>query len=240
MEITIPTHLSEVPLYKMVEYNSLPHLEENERAIKAVSIFLGLTNKETARLPLKVLNKAIEHIKNILSESPELQPTFEYKGIKYGFVPNLDDLTTGEFIDIETYQKEPKDTYKVLSVLYRPITKEGQGNRYLIAPYKGEINEAFREMPSDVAFGALLFFWRLEIDLLTYTLKSLDKKTVEQMKASLQKNGVGWGSYTYSLQEMLQNLDKLVNFPFILLSCGGLTNQIWQIWKGKLLIRNDE
>jgi hypothetical protein len=80
-----------------------------------------------------------------LSESPELQPTFEYKGIKYGFVPNLDDLTTGEFIDIETYQKEPKDTYKVLSVLYRPITKEGQGNRYLIAPYKGEINEAFRE-----------------------------------------------------------------------------------------------
>jgi hypothetical protein len=110
MEITIPTHLSEVPLYKMVEYNSLPHLEENERAIKAVSIFLGLTNKETARLPLKVLNKAIEHIKNILSESPELQPTFEYKGVKYGFVPNLDDLTTGEFIDIETYQKEPKDT----------------------------------------------------------------------------------------------------------------------------------
>jgi hypothetical protein len=110
------------------------HLEENERAIKAVSIFLGLTNKETARLPLKVLNKAIEHIKNILSESPELQPTFEYKGIKYGFVPNLDDLTTGEFIDIEAYQKEPKDTFKVLSVLYRPITKEGQGNRYLIAP----------------------------------------------------------------------------------------------------------
>jgi hypothetical protein len=183
MEITIPTHLSEVPLYKMVEYNSLPHLEETERAIKTVSIFLGLTNHETARLPLKVLNKAIEHIKNILSESPELQPTFEYKGIKYGFVPNLDDLTTGEFIDIETYQKEPKDTYKVLSVLYRPITKEGQGNRYLIAPYKGEINEAFREMPSDVAFGALLFFWRLEIDLLTYT-------TLDRMKTNLAKMGL--------------------------------------------------
>jgi hypothetical protein len=240
MEITIPTHLSEVPLYKMVEYNSLPHLEENERAIKAVSIFLGLTNKETARLPLKVLNKAIEHIKNILSESPELQPTFEYKGVKYGFVPNLDDLTTGEFIDIETYQKEPKDTYKVLSVLYRSITKEGQGNRYLIAPYKGEINEAFREMPSDVAFGALLFFWRLEIDLLTYTLKSLDKKTVDQMKTNLAKNGVGWGSYTSSLEEMLLNLDKLVNFPFILLSCGALTSQTWRSLKGKLLIKNDE
>jgi hypothetical protein len=54
----------------------------------------------------------------------------------------------------------------------------------LIAPYKGEINEAFREMPSDVAFGASLFFWRLEIDLLTYTLKSLDKKTLDRMKTN--------------------------------------------------------
>jgi hypothetical protein len=45
-------------------------------------------------------------------------------------------------------------------------------------------------MPSDVAFGALLFFWRLEIDLLTYTLKSLDKKTLDQMKTNLAKNGL--------------------------------------------------
>jgi hypothetical protein len=53
MEITIPTHLSEVPLYKMVEYNSLPHLEENERAIKAVSIFLGLTNHGNRTFAIK-------------------------------------------------------------------------------------------------------------------------------------------------------------------------------------------
>ena len=240
MEIIIPTKLSEVPLYQMVEYNSLPHLEETERGIKAVSIFLGLTNHETARLPLKVINKAVEHIKNILNESPDLQPIIEHKGIKYGFIPNLDDITTGEFIDIENYQKEPKDTYKVLSVLYRPITKEGQGKRYLIAPYKGEVNEAFRDLPSDVAFGALLFFWRLGIDLLRYTLKFLEEKKAVQTKINLPKNGVGWGSSTSSLVEMLQNLDKLVNFPFIQISCGRLTSRTWPKWKDKLLIKNDE
>jgi len=240
MEITIPTHLSEVPLYQMVEYNSLPHQEETERGIKAVSIFLGLTNSETARLPLKVLNKAVEHISKFLNETPELQTTFEHKGVKYGFIPNIDDITTGEFIDIENYQKEPKDTYKVLSVLYRPIIKEGQGKRYLIAPYKGEVNDAFKDMPSDVAFGALLFFWRLGIDLLAYTLKSLEQKREVLTKTNSQKNGVGWGSYNYSLEAMLQNLDKLVNFPFIPLSCGVLTKAIWLNLSDKLLIKNDE
>ena len=233
MEITIPTHLSEVPLYKMVEYNSLPHQEETERGIKAVSIFLGLTNQETARLPLKVLNRAVEHISKFLNETPELQPTFEHKGVKYGFIPNIDDITTGEFIDIENYQKEPKDTYKVLSVLYRPIIKEGQGKRYLIAPYKGEVNDQFKDMPSDVAFGAMLFFWGLGIDLLRSTLKYLEQKKEAQMKTNSVKSGDGWGSSTYSLTEMLQNLDKLVNFPFTPLSCGVLTNPIWGNWKDK-------
>lgn len=227
MEITIPTHLSEVPLYKMVEYNSLPHQEETERGIKAVSIFLGLTNQETARLPLKVLNRAVEHISKFLNETPELQPTFEHKGVKYGFIPNIDDITTGEFIDIENYQKEPKDTYKVLSVLYRPIVKEGQGKRYLIAPYKGEVNDQFKDMPSDVAYGAMLFFWGLGIDLLRSTLKYLEQKKEAQTKTNSVKSGDGWGSSTYSLEEMLQNLDKLVNFPFTPLSCGVLTNPIW-------------
>jgi hypothetical protein len=159
MEITIPTHLSEVPLYQMVEYNSLPHQEETERGIKAVSIFLGLTNSETARLPLKVLNKAVEHISKFLNETPELQTTFEHKGVKYGFIPNIDDITTGEFIDIENYQKEPKDTYKVLSVLYRPIIKEGQGKRYLIAPYKGEVSLQMLLQESIDANSSLLRFW---------------------------------------------------------------------------------
>jgi hypothetical protein len=240
MEITIPTHLSEVPLYQMVEYNSLPHQEETERGIKAVSIFLGLTNSETARLPLKVLNKAVEHISKFLNETPELQTTFEHKGVKYGFIPNIDDITTGEFIDIENYQKEPKDTYKVLSVLYRPIIKEGQGKRYLIAPYKGEVNDAFKDMPSDVAFGALLFFWRLGTDLLAFTLKSLEQKKEVLMKTNSQKSGDGWDSSTYSLEAMLLNLEKLANWPFTPLSCGVLTNPIWQNLKDKSLIKNDE
>lgn len=239
MEIIIPTKLSEVPLYQMVEYNSLPDLPETERGLKAVSIFLNLTKEEITKIPVAVINKAIGHIKVFLSESPNLQNIIEHRGVKYGFIPNLDDLTTGEFVDIEAYQKEPKDLYKLLSVLYRPITKM-EGKRYLITPYKGEINEDFRDLPSDVAFGALLFFYRIGSDLIAYTLKCLHQKKGVQMKINSPKNGAGWDLSISSLEAMLLNFDKLLNFPFTPVLCGVLTNQTWRIWKDKLLTKNDE
>ena len=240
MEITIPTKLSEVPLYRMVEYNALEAKGETERAIMAVAIFTGLTYKETSALPLKVLNRAVKHITSILEERPELQQTFTYKGIEYGFIPNIDDLTTGEFIDIENYQKEPRDLYKVMSVLYRPI-KEKSKKRYLIEPYKGKINEAFKDMPSNVAFGAQLFFYLIATDLLNYTKKYLEKAKAKRTNTDLTKSGDGWVSFIYSLEEMLQSLTKLVNYPFTQISCGRLTNRTWGIWKEILLRKhNDE
>lgn len=239
MEIIIPTKLSEVPLYQMVEYNSLGDLGETERGLKAVSIFLNLTPEQITKIPVAVINKAIGHIKVFLSESPNLQNIIEHRGVKYGFVPNLDDLTTGEFIDIESYQKEPKDLYKLLSVLYRPITQM-EGKRYLITPYKGEVNEQFRDLPSDVAYGALLFFYRIGSDLIAYTLKYLHQKKAAQTKINFPKNGAGWDLSISSLEAMLLNFDKLLNFPFIPVLCGVLTNRTWQIWKDKLLIKNDE
>jgi hypothetical protein len=95
-------------------------------------------------------------------------------------------------------------------------------------------------MPSDVAFGALLFFWHLGIDLLRCTLKYLEQKKEAQMKTNSQKSGDGWGSSTYSLEAMLQNLEKLANWPFTPLSCGVLTKAIWLNLSDKLLIKNDE
>ena len=52
----------------------------------------------------------------------------------FGFHPKIDDLTLGEYVDIETFAKE-NDLASMMSILYRPITEE-QGNRYNIEPYQ--------------------------------------------------------------------------------------------------------
>jgi hypothetical protein len=111
-----------------------------------------------------------------------------------------------------------------MSVLYRPITIQGQGKRYDIENYNGEVNDSFKEMPSEVALGCMLFFWTLGIELLTSIQKYLRAvRKAHQTKPNFQKNGDGWQLYTSSLMETLQNLRQLVDAPFIQLSAGQLT-----------------
>lgn len=239
MEITIPTKLSEVPLYQMVEYNSLGEMESMQKTIKALSIFLNVSEKELSKFPMKVTNKAIFHIQNILSETPTFHKKFSHKNVNYGFEPNLDEISLGAFVDVENYQKTPADTWRLLSVLYRPITEEGQGHRYLIEPYKGKVNENFKDLPCDVAYGATLFFCNLGIDLLNCTLKSLKEDKELQMNKDLAKNGGGWLSSISYVEETLQSLTKLVNYPFTPLSFGVLTNRTWQKWKDQLSINQN-
>ena len=223
----------------MVEYNSLGEMSASDKTMKALSIFLNVSEKELAKFPLAVVNKAISHVQNILNETPDFHKQFTHKGIKYGFIPNLDDITTGEFIDIENYQKNPADMWKLVSVLYRPITKEGQGHRYLIETYKGNVNEQLKDVPSDVAYGALVFFCNLGIDLLTFTLKSLKTEMEAQTSKDSVKNGDGSLSSISYVEAMLQSLTQLVSYPFTPLSYGVLTNQIWRIWKDKLSTKQE-
>jgi hypothetical protein len=239
MEIIIPTKLSEVPLYQMVEYNSLPDLPPMEKTMKALSIFLNVSEKELAKFPMTVINKAITHIEAILQESPSLQKKIVHKHIKYGFEPNLDEIPLGAFVDIENYQKNPSDMWRMLSVLYRPITEEGQGHRYLIETYKGKVNENFKDLPSDVAFGAVVFFCNLGIDLLTSTLKSLKEEKEALTSKDSPKNGDGWLSSISYVEEMLQNLTKLVNYPFTPLSFGEHTKATYQQWKEQSLTNQE-
>lgn len=238
MDIIIPTCLADIPLYQMQEYEAL-EMEAEERTLNAVAIFCNLSLKEVSKLPIKIINRAIENIHKALSEKPKFKPRFKYKGIEYGFIPNLDELSTGEFIDLDTYQKDKTAIWKMMSVFYRPIVQSGQNERYLIEPYQGKLNEAFKEMPCDVAFGSLLFFWNLGADLMSCILNFSVEEKQRQMNTSSIKNGAGWDSYIFSLMEMSQSLTQLANCPFTPLPCGGLTRQTWQRWKEQLLKNNE-
>lgn len=228
MEIKVPTSMYEVPLYQMVEYTNLPkEMNESLRQLNAISIFCQISMDEVRQMPVSVLNKAVAILIKWINGKPKFYKTFEYAGVEYGFNPNIDAMPIGEYIDIENYCKEPNDLYKVMSVLYRPITVQGQRNRYDIEIYKGEITESFKSMPSEVAYGGMLFFWSLGKDLLSYILKSLRAMAkAQQTKSNSVKNGDGWQQFNYSLGEMSQNLKKLVDCPYTPLSNGVLTNRI--------------
>jgi hypothetical protein len=211
--IIIPTKLSDITLFQYLEYEGLPdNLDERNRLIKTISIFCNMTTKDVEKVPYKTLNIVLQKIEEALAEETDLIRAFEFKGIKYGFIPNLDTISTGEWIDIDTYQKERKDLYKVLSVLYRPVTSEVNG-RYDIESYDGKVNEDFKELPMCYVKGALVFFCDLGMELLSYIRKCLEessrKDSVMQELRHLAKSGVGMGIFMDYVMETSSNLMKL-------------------------------
>jgi hypothetical protein len=64
----------------------------------------------------------------------------------------------------------------------------------------------------DVVIGALLFFYRLGMELLTITPKFLEQKLKrdKRMQAALERSGVGINTYLQSLEETCLRLMLLL------------------------------
>lgn len=242
-KIIVPTELSDVKLHQMITYNSLKEdMDDTQRQLEAVAIFCDLTISEIKDMPFDTLNYCISKIHAMLESKPTFVQRFTFKGVEYGFVPNLDELSTGEFIDIETYQKNPQDLWKVLSIIYRPIMKKGQNGRYEIMPYNAELNHVFKELDANTAYGAMLFFWTIGIDLLNciqrYLIQVKNKEV--PMNFALPKNGDGLEWSTDLLTEITLTWNKYIQSPFQPLCSGRLTKATLRKWNKKQLEQNEQ
>ena len=223
--LEVPQELSAITLQQYQKY--LKVMEGNEDAedtefinLKVLEIFCGVTMKEAYKLPLAEFSFIINHIVEIFKEDTPLQRDFtltDPKGdsVTFGFIPKLDDISLGEFIDLDNYIGDWQEIHKAMAVLYRPITFR-KGDLYLIEDYEGsdKYAEVMKDAPVNVALGAVVFFYRLGNVLSSYLLDSLTEqmKTDKELIADLEQNGDGISQYTQSLEEMSQNLKKLQNY----------------------------
>ena len=118
------------------------------------------------RLPAELMDKIGDALVWLheapTGEAHKLQRFVEWEGVTYGFVPDMANLTVGEFSDLEYYAKEgfyEKLEY-VLAVLYRPVVFEKRGY-YEVESYSGTKDRPAMclDWPMSVALGAMLFFW---------------------------------------------------------------------------------
>ena len=115
-----------------------------------------------------------------------MKKTFDFKGYKYGFIPNLSEMTTGEFIDLETWSKDSmKNLHRIMSILYRPIIeKENTYGQYKIENYEPTIEKekVMLDLPMDIALGSINFFFHLGGKLVNNLHNSLKKNKKKQKK----------------------------------------------------------
>ena len=121
---------------------------------------------------------SITDVSKLLTYTEELQAasdsthkaTFTLNGKRYGFIPSLEDITLGEYADIEMLFRDDvhRNLPELMAILYRPIVEE-KGDVYTIEAYDGNTTiraEEFKNMKAIMVQGALLFFWSLGTELL--------------------------------------------------------------------------
>jgi len=220
VKISIPTTLSEVKLSQYQKFVKIAN--ENEEGTflnqKMVQIFCNIDLFMVAKMKQQDLNYAVGKISDLFKKIPDLVTKFTLNGIEFGFIPNLNDMSSGEYMDLDGYIVDWEDSHKSLAVLYRPI-KQKSGNKYLIEDYEGsdKYSELMLDAPMDVVLSSKVFFWTLGRELLKSTMDSLaeSKQMSIVNKHNLEKDGVGILQSMPYHRAMLEDLMKLPNYPLI-------------------------
>ena len=213
VDILVPTSLSEITLEQYQKFEVL-NTDENQDTNflmhKMVEIFCNLDLKDVAKIKFNSVREILSDLNKLFDTKQDLITKFTLKDVKYGFIPELDEMTLGEYIDLDENFTSWNSMHKAMAVLYRPISIE-KGDKYQIEDYEG-LKEAdtMKQMPLDVVMSSMVFFYRLNNELLQTTLNYLNKEipkelTMEQ-RQTLAKSGVGIKASMESLKEMLQNM----------------------------------
>lgn len=222
VQIKVPTDLNEIPLKHYQDFLSVQKNSSDEEFVaqKMVEIFCGIRLIEVAKIKLTSLNELIAHFTKLFEQTPKFTPTFKIGDIEFGFIPELEEITFGEYVDLDSHLQSWDNFHKAMAVLYRPI-KTRRGEKYDIKDYDPNVDmqELMRFAPLDVCISASLFFWTLESELLQATLNYLEKqmkkdKSLSQTLAkqlNLAKDGDGISRFMQSLKETSLSLTKSPN-----------------------------
>ena len=212
--INVPTELNEITLKQYQKFLKVQNSSKDNNFIqsKMIEIFCRIKTQDALNIKLSDADRIATLITNMFEEKPDLVKSFYLGGVEYGFVPDLDEITLGEYIDLDTYMGDWDNIHTAMNVLYRPI-KQKLGDKYLIEDYNVETKDLLLQMPMDAVFGSIIFFYHLGIDLSKTMMNYLEKEegNLQVHDLDLLKNGGGIQAFTDSLEEILQDLKILPN-----------------------------
>lgn len=216
IELTIPTTLNDIKLAQYQKFLSIAKDNEESEFLqqKMVQLFCGIDLKDVAQIRYKDVAEITANINNLFTKENHFIQRFKMGGVEFGFIPNLDEMSTGEYMDLDTYITDWDTMHNAMAVLYRPITNK-LGNKYQIEEYKGSVTYAdvMRHTPLDVVLGAMVFFYTLGNDLLKSTINYLEgNQEVQNILTKHNLENVGDGIQV-SMLLLKETLEDLMKFP---------------------------
>jgi hypothetical protein len=212
VKLNIPTTLNEITLGQYQEFDSLDLKNDADVQLKMIEIFCKVPSVVVRNMKATDIVEICNIINAMFETKHQLINTFKLGKQEYGFIPSLEDMTFGEYVDLDTFIGEPENLHRAMNVLYRPIDLR-KGNRYTLKEYIPDNSKDAKNYPLDAVLGAMVFFYSLGKDLSLVMMNSLDtqnEETLAQHLASLP-NGDGTIQSMHSLKEILQDLNISLN-----------------------------
>ena len=189
IKLTIPDRWSDITIETYQKYVKIQEGKgtEKTKVIKSLALLCNVSPFVVKKMAYKDLLEIMAIIKKMIDTEPkkeEFKKTFIFNNEEYGFVPNLSGISTGEYIDLETYCKEPiENLHTIMSILYRKITNK-VNKRYAIEPYNPDEfkEELFKKCTMDIALSSLGFFLNLGERLARISHHFLSKQETKQQK----------------------------------------------------------
>ena len=213
MKIVIPNSLNEITLGQYQEFYKLTESKDAKLVERRmIEIFCKVPMKYVNQMKAIDVKEIIQILTQMLENKPSLVNLFKMNGVEYGFIPDLDDMTFGEYVDLDTFIGDTENLHRAMNVLYRPIKIKKNG-RYQIVDYDSEKYKDMLGMPMDAVISSILFFYHLGIDLSQIMMDCSKNKNEKHLMQYLisEENGVGISHSFTSLKTILEDLRISLN-----------------------------
>jgi len=190
VKLIIPEEWTDISIETYQKYLKIQNGKgsEKNKIIRSVALLCNTSNKIVKNMSYSDLLFIMQTLKDLVDREPEKQDfkkIITIDGEQYGFIPNLSKLTTGEYIDLEEYCKQPiENLHIIMSILYRKI-KLKRGDRYSIEVYNPDEfkEQLFLKCNMENALSSLGFFLTIGNRLAHNSLNYLDNlnKTMQKV-----------------------------------------------------------
>ena len=214
LDITIPTDLSEITLRQYKHFLKIQKSQDDENFLSAkiIEIFCKVKLEDVMQIKFNDSDYIVSTLTEMFEQKPNLVTKFKLNNKEYAFHPQLDDLTLGEYIDLDTFIGDWENIEKAMAVLYRPVVNKLK-DKYTIEEYKVGRDADMLDMPMDAVLSSIFFLWNLGLDLSKTMMNYLDKEETQALTQFLnsQPNGAGITQFTVLLKETLQDMKISLN-----------------------------
>ena len=177
----------DVTLEKWLKLIHFTEGTKSEEAAATIETLSNIPKQLIMELGLKDIVVIMSKIAELQAEEDSsLKRIIEVEGIEYGFHPDLDSITLGEYADLEQFIKLGIENHlpDVMAVLYRPIVDKTENGVYTIEAYDGNITiraEQMKKMAAQNVQSALVFFYHFaNVFVMTSQLSLMEK--LKEMK----------------------------------------------------------